>query len=82
MQGYTVQFVEKVRSSDREKPGVMLGNKALDKNIPVAVVAEHVGVSRMAVYCWFTGQYNPQDHHVELLKEFIESYVEPNTDQD
>lgn len=80
MQGYTVSFIEKVRSSDPSKVGVVLGVRALDKNIPVAAIAEHLGVSRMAVYDWFTGRYTPQDRHAEALEEFIEAY-EPPTEQ-
>lgn len=82
MQGYTVQFVQRVRSSDRSKIGVALGNDAVDKNIPIAAVAEYVGVTRVTVYSWFTGKFNPRGHNVELLKEFIANYVEPNNDQE
>lgn len=82
MQGYTVQFVQRVRAGDRSKIGVALGNDVVDKNIPIAVVADYVGVTRMTVYSWFTGKFNPRGHNVELLKELITDYVEPAIDQE
>lgn len=77
MQGYTVSFAEKVRTGDTSKAGVALGIRAVDKNIPVAMIADHLGVSRTAVYEWFSGNYIPQDQYVEALAEFIDAYESP-----
>lgn len=72
MLGYTVSFVEKVKAADGKKLGVKLGRKALAKNIPISRIAFEIGVSRMAVYDWFTGRYTPSPTHAEKLQTFID----------
>lgn len=73
MLGYTVNFVNKVKEADSRKVGVQLGLVAIDKNIPISSIAEGIGVSRMAVYDWFTGRFNPNENNIKALQEFLDA---------
>jgi len=78
MQGYTIEFARKVRAGDKSKRGVVLGAIALSKGIPVANIAEYVGVSRTAVYGWFLGKYDPSRANALRLEEYVVGYAEAN----
>lgn len=72
--GYAYQLVKRVRSADPMHIGVKLGNLCIDKDIPVSVVAEELGVSRLTVYSWFTGQFYPSADRMRSVHELLIRY--------
>ena len=73
MRGYSYEFVKKIRALAKlpAPAGVELGVKAIERGIPISQIALKVGVSRMAVYDWFTGKYEPNATHLKKLTELL-----------
>jgi predicted DNA-binding transcriptional regulator AlpA len=74
MHGYSYQFIQKVRTLAEENDapvGVELGLEAITRNISIKYISSKVGVSRMAVYDWFTGKYEPNARHLKKLTAAI-----------
>jgi transcriptional regulator with XRE-family HTH domain len=67
--GYSVLFLRKVQQADRTLIGVRLALYCMDNNIPAAKIAKKLGVSRAAVYNWFSGTYSPHKRlHAQIQK--------------
>lgn len=64
--GYSVNFIARVKQADRQLLGVRLGRACLKHDIPVMWVAGRIGVSRQAVYRWFTGDSTPERYQAEV----------------
>lgn len=74
MRGYSYEFIKRVvalATLPNAPIGVQLGAKAINKGIPVLLIAKTLGVSRMAVYDWFTGKYNPTPAMLKSLKQIV-----------
>ena len=71
MHGYTLLLADAIKRAPKHKIGVRLGKACLRANVPVSQVATDFGVSRPAVYAWFTGRSNPKPY----LEEAIEKYI-------
>ena len=54
---YSERIAYAIRHADATLLGVRLGRICLAQGIPVAQVAEELGVSRKTVYAWFTGKH-------------------------
>ena len=76
MRGYSYEFIKRIHALAK-KPnapvGVALGLTAIEREIPISRIAAKVGVSRMAIYDWFTGKYEPTQHNLRKLKACIAS---------
>ncbi len=51
------------------------GLVCVKRNIPVATVANSIGVSRQTIYNWFTGASDPQNIVVAAIKQFLASFT-------
>jgi len=71
MHGYTLLLADAIKRAPKHKIGVRLGKACLKANVPVVQVAADFGVSRPAVYAWFTGRSEPKWQ----LEEAIEKYI-------
>jgi transcriptional regulator with XRE-family HTH domain len=74
MRGYSYEFVKKIRAlakSSQAPEAVQLASKAIERGIPIIRIADRVGVSRMTVYDWFTGKYEPTPQNLRKLKAYI-----------
>lgn len=74
MRGYSYEFIKRVRALAKHPhapEGVRLGAKAIVREIPISYIAQTVGVSRMAVYDWFTGKYEPTEDKLKKLKACV-----------
>lgn len=69
--GYTTKFVKAVNEADQTKVGVQLGQLCIKNDIPVAHVAEFLGVTRMTVYHWFKGETNVLKAHQEKIDKLV-----------
>jgi len=72
--GYSHQLVKAIFAGDPTHLGVQLGRMCVENNISVQEVALTVGVSRMTVYQWFSGRFQPRPAFVEKIKELLEQH--------
>ena len=73
--GYSLAVVNAMRQADPDLLGVRLGRVCVGRDISVAYVAEHLGVSRMTVYAWFTGQRSPGKLHACAVQEMLDKLL-------
>ena len=73
-QGYTLSLAYANKKANAKNPGVALGRFCIDRNIPVSQVASELGVSRMAVYNWFSGVSWPSQGHIDAIERFTGRY--------
>lgn len=67
--GYSRKFIEANRKADYMHIGVHLGRICIKRDIPIADVADYLGVSRQSVYNWFLGANNPHPRQRVKLEE-------------
>jgi len=73
MHGYTILLADAIRRAPKNKIGVRLAKACLKANVPVVQVAEDFGVSRPAVYAWFTGRSNPKPDLEQAIEQYIKT---------
>ena len=71
--GYSARIIQQNSKADKSRLGVRLGRACIKRNIPVATVANSLGVSRQTVYNWFIGASDPLNFMVSTIKDFIAS---------
>lgn len=72
--GYTKRLSGVNKQADGSLLGVKLGRVCISKEVPVSEVSTQLGVSRQAVYNWFTGVYEPNEELKEAIKQLIKEY--------
>ena len=71
--GYSLRIRDLNAKADKRKIGVRLGRVCIKHDVPVSVVAKHMGVTRATVYNWFCGGSAPQTTTVGLVESYIAS---------
>lgn len=71
MNGYSIRVAEAIKNADGSLPGVQLGRRCLERDIPVVEVARILKVTRPTVYNWFCGKSKPQPHHIRGIEDFL-----------
>ena len=69
--GYTTLFVQAVNDATPFFLGVKLAKICIKLDIPVADVAEYLGVSRPTVYSWFLGKRDVAPKYAEQVQKLI-----------
>jgi hypothetical protein len=69
--GYTTRLVRLNKEADKTNLGVKLGRMCIRKEVPVVRVSLELGVSRMAVYNWFSGSSEPSDRMTDAITTLI-----------
>ena len=59
MNGYSKRLIDDNKIANANKIGVKLGRLCIKLDIPVADVAAYCKVSRMTIYNWFKGSFDP-----------------------
>lgn len=75
--GYSMKWAERNARADDELLGVKLGRACIHNDVPVAVVAAQLKVSRQTVYNWFCGAYSPKLTSVKAVTALITSLACP-----
>jgi DNA-binding transcriptional regulator YiaG len=70
--GYSLRLVQ-LNGAAAKSLGVELGRACIKHNMPVAVVAQRLGVSRQTVYSWFTGASAPRSSTEEKIKTLMDT---------
>ena len=71
LRGYSYRLVKAVQAADPNLVGVKLGLHCIANDIPVWEIADKLGVSRMAVYSWFTGVSKPHPLKAEIIQKYL-----------
>lgn len=69
--GYTLNLVLLNKSANARSLGVKLGRICIKYGVPVTEAAERLGVSRQAVYNWFSGEAIPNAKTSLKIKKLI-----------
>ena len=77
--GYSQGLVSANKKAGAKSLGVALGRECIRTGVSVYRVAAHFGVSRMTVYNWFKGEYEPQPELHTRISAFIRSTQRPKT---
>jgi hypothetical protein len=72
MIGYSLSTVHKNKQADIKKSGVRIGRKCIKLGIPVSTIAKVAGVSTVAVYGWFAGDFNPKQKIADKVFAYLE----------
>ena len=71
--GYSTVVVRKIQQADSTQPAIELALLCIDLDIPMAHVAETLGVSRMTVHNWFTNKFIPKAAKREQIVAIIDA---------
>jgi transcriptional regulator with XRE-family HTH domain len=74
MRGYSYEFIKRIRALAKKSKApqcARLGLLAIERGISITTIAKQVGVSRMAVYDWFTGKYEPTEGNLRKLEKCV-----------
>lgn len=69
--GYASRIIKANLAADTKSPGVALGRFCITKEIPVSDVAEYFDVSRMTIYKWFVGEWQPRKSNAEKIWDML-----------
>jgi transcriptional regulator with XRE-family HTH domain len=69
--GYSSLTIQEIQQANPTLLGVKLAKICVDRNIPVADVAEFFGVSRVTVYSWFRGKAVVSGKHADKMQKLI-----------
>lgn len=69
--GYSLRVRDMNARASKTKAGVRLGRLCIAQDIPVAVVAKALGVTRPTIYNWFCGVSSPQGSALALIEVYI-----------
>jgi len=70
--GYSRNFIAANKAADPFHVGVQLGRLCIERDIPIADVAEYLKVSRQTVYLWFLGETTPHPDNRKMLWELLD----------
>lgn len=71
--GYSQRTVQALKKAKPNSLGAALGRLCVELDLPVAVVAEVLGVSRMTVYNWFDGSTEPSPRYAKKIENWLQS---------
>lgn len=69
--GYSMRLLRLNQAADAGNPGVQLGRVCIAQGIPVADVADALGVQRQTVYNWFRGVAQPRPHLLGAINDYM-----------
>lgn len=71
--GYSLKLRDMNQRASSKLLGVRLGRLCIKKDVPAAVVAERLGVTRQTVYNWFRGTSSPSPMLTGVIEQYINS---------
>lgn len=73
--GYSQRLVDAIQNDTTSKSlGVALGRFIIRNDIPVAIVSDSLGVSRMTIYNWLMGDSHPSKQNCHRVIEWMRDY--------
>lgn len=69
--GYTKFTAQDINEANPMLLGVKLGRLCVAKDIPVADVAEYLGLSRTTIYKWFIGKQVVSHKYIDKVETLI-----------
>lgn len=71
--GYSQNLVRANKQASARSLGVALGRVCIRRGVSVTQIAEHFGVSRMTIYNWFKGVYDPRPDLIAQVQRYIKN---------
>lgn len=71
--GYSQNLVRANKQASARSLGVALGRVCIRRGVSVTQIAEHFGVSRMTIYNWFKGVYDPRPDLTAQVQRYIKN---------
>ena len=75
LRGYSTSFVRAVEEGCQSDLMAQFASACIARDLPVAQVAQRLGVSRPTVYAWFTGRSTPRARHQEAIKRLMARWI-------
>ena len=72
--GYSQRLVESIKNDTSKSLDVALGKFLLRNDIPVTEASEALGVSRMTIYNWLTGETHPSKENGFRIIGWMRTY--------
>jgi len=69
--GYSKRIIDANETASSDSLGVLLGRYCISRDIPVSDITSYFGVSRMAIYNWFTGKSEPRKYHRDKIEGML-----------
>ena len=69
--GYSTLFLRKIEEGDQKALVIQFANACIDRELPIAEIAQGLGVTRATVYNWFTGKSSPRLHQQEKIRRTL-----------
>jgi transcriptional regulator with XRE-family HTH domain len=70
--GYSARIIEANNAADDASLGVQLGRYCISRDISAIEIANQFGVSKVAVYKWFTNEWEPRQQHRERIVAILD----------
>ena len=74
--GYSKRIIDVNAKADTTNLGVLLGRYCISRDIPAMEIAAKVGVSKMTIYRWFTGEWEPRARYGEIIQRILKEAAE------
>ena len=72
--GYSARLIKANQDADKSLLGVRLGKMCIREEVPVAAIAQDLGVSRQTIYNWFSGTSSPMGATAKKVEAFIKKH--------
>jgi len=69
--GYSLSLIRQINDTPFT-PFTRLAMKAIELDVSIVDIADHLEVSRTAVYAWFLGKYEPSHDKFNKLEKYLE----------
>jgi DNA-binding XRE family transcriptional regulator len=69
--GYSLSLIKQINGTPFT-PFTRLAMKAIELDVSIVDIADHLEVSRTAVYAWFLGRYEPSADKFTKLEKYLE----------
>jgi hypothetical protein len=69
--GYSKRIIDANAKANTDSLGVLLGRYCISRDISAMEIAVRLKVSRMTIYRWFTGEWEPRPQYEDRIKKVI-----------
>lgn len=71
--GYSKRIMDANAKADASSLGVLLGRYCIEHDISAVEIAKIVRVSKMTIYKWFTGEWEPRPQYLTRIEAILKT---------
>lgn len=75
--GYSKRIIDVNAKADTTNLGVLLGRYCIGRDISAVEIAAKIGVSKMTIYRWFTGEWEPRARYGDKILAILQGAEKP-----